>query len=240
MAELNVVFKRWKVAGKAIQNLMFHHTHHWSTTSSSSSSATPGRSSSPLDSPNESEFSCTNSPAHPNFHLPFHLKKRKPSNHLVTEEDLMTMTKTAEMFYSAEASPASSGFGKSHMVRQLRVTDSPFPLRGADEDNQVDKDAEEFIAKFYNNLKRQIEMATPRRGESQTQSHVPPLVLDHFRHSQPPCPPLLLHSLAAAAATRDGGGYSPFTLQDVDEDNHVDEAAEKFIMKFYNDLRRQI
>ncbi|CAA2995633.1 Hypothetical predicted protein [Olea europaea subsp. europaea] len=151
MAELNMVVKRWKIAGKAIQNLMFHHAHHWSTTSCSS--ATTGRRGSPLDSPNEVEFSYSNSPAYPNFHL-------KPNNHRVTEEDLM---KTVEMFYSAAASPAFAGFEKSPMVMQLRVTDSPFPLRGAEEDNHVDEAAEEFIMKFYNNLKRQLEMATPRR-----------------------------------------------------------------------------
>ncbi|CAA2959215.1 Hypothetical predicted protein [Olea europaea subsp. europaea] len=162
MAELNIMFKRWKVAGKAIQNLMFH---HWS--------ATISRRSSPLDLPNEFEFSCSNGPAYPNFKLPFHLNKRKHNQRMfsppprATEEDFMNMSeveKTLEVFYSAAASPAFLGFGKSPIIRQLRVTDSPFPLRNADDDNHVDEAAEKFIMKFHDDLRRQIEIATLRRG----------------------------------------------------------------------------
>jgi len=55
-----------------------------------------------------------------------------------------------------EASPALPGFGRSPMARQLRVTDSPFPLREDDEkDNQVDKAAEDFINRFYSQLRKQ-------------------------------------------------------------------------------------
>jgi len=54
-----------------------------------------------------------------------------------------------------EASPTLPGFGRSPMVRQLRVTDSPFPLREDDEDNQVDKAAEDFINRFYSQLRKQ-------------------------------------------------------------------------------------
>lgn len=57
---------------------------------------------------------------------------------------------------TVEASPALPGFGKSPMVRQLRVTDSPFPLRDTDTtDNQVDKAAEEFIKRFYMELRKE-------------------------------------------------------------------------------------
>lgn len=65
------------------------------------------------------------------------------------------VARTLEMLNSAAASPALPGFGKSPIVRQLRITDSPFPLRDADEDNQVDEAAEEFIQRFYNDLRRQ-------------------------------------------------------------------------------------
>ena len=55
-----------------------------------------------------------------------------------------------------EASPALPGFGRSPMARQLRVTDSPFPLRDDDEkDDQVDKAAEDFINRFYSQLRKQ-------------------------------------------------------------------------------------
>ncbi|ONK69742.1 uncharacterized protein A4U43_C05F26250 [Asparagus officinalis] len=48
----------------------------------------------------------------------------------------------------------------SPRVRQLRVTDSPYPLRGEEEEeeedgNQVDKDAEKFIKRFYEQLRLQ-------------------------------------------------------------------------------------
>ena len=54
-----------------------------------------------------------------------------------------------------EASPALPGFGRSPMVRQLRVTDSPFPVGEEDKDNQVDKAAEDFIKRFYKELRKQ-------------------------------------------------------------------------------------
>lgn len=51
------------------------------------------------------------------------------------------------------------GFGHSPAVRQLRVTDSPFPVKDNEENPQVDKDAEEFIKKFYKDLKQQRRVA---------------------------------------------------------------------------------
>lgn len=67
------------------------------------------------------------------------------------------MQKMLEMLNNevVEASPmVLPGFGKSPMVRQLRITDSPFPLKD-EGDSQVDKAAEEFIKKFYKDLKLQ-------------------------------------------------------------------------------------
>ncbi|KAL1216283.1 hypothetical protein V5N11_026762 [Cardamine amara subsp. amara] len=58
------------------------------------------------------------------------------------------------------AEAAESPLIMSPAVRQLRVTDSPFPLEDdGDHDNVVDKAAEEFIKKFYKNLKLQKKMA---------------------------------------------------------------------------------
>lgn len=59
---------------------------------------------------------------------------------------------------AAAASPmvVLPGFGRSPIGRQLRVTDSPFPLK--DEgggDGKVDKAADEFISRFYKDLKSQ-------------------------------------------------------------------------------------
>ncbi|KAL8522476.1 hypothetical protein ACS0TY_012587 [Phlomoides rotata] len=147
-ADLSMMMKRGKLAGKAvIHNLMFHHHH-----SASSSRRFPA---------GEYEFSCSNTPA---FHLPnFHLNKRKNS-HAPPRFDCDAMATALEIFHSASASPVLPGFGPSPMVRQLRVTDSPFPLRDFEEDSQVDEAAEEFIMKFYKDLKRQN--STPYLGFS--------------------------------------------------------------------------
>ncbi|CAN0858751.1 hypothetical protein LINGRAHAP2_LOCUS7439 [Linum grandiflorum] len=54
-------------------------------------------------------------------------------------------------------SPMLPGFGKSPMGRQLRITDSPFPLREEDhgDNGVVDQKAGEFIANFYRELQKQ-------------------------------------------------------------------------------------
>lgn len=168
MLDFNMMMKRGKIAGKALGNLMFHvhqHLHHHHNHNHSSSS------------PHEYEFSCSNSPAFP-FH--FHSKRHGHSHffscaHAPQTHDDETLTvnavkKVLEMLNSnnsidqaimsgggVEASPALPGFGRSPMmVRQLRITDSPFPLNNADEvDNHVDEAAEEFIKKFYKDLKKQ-------------------------------------------------------------------------------------
>lgn len=71
----------------------------------------------------------------------------------------------------ATPSPALwSSFGRSPApVRQLRITDSPFPLRddAADQDGGlVDQEADEFIKKFYDQLRTQqsLAVATPEYG----------------------------------------------------------------------------
>ncbi|KAL5056979.1 hypothetical protein RYX36_028583 [Vicia faba] len=49
-----------------------------------------------------------------------------------------------------------SGFERSPAMRQLRVADSPFPLRDDDEkDNQIDKGRGTFHNGFYSQLKMQ-------------------------------------------------------------------------------------
>ncbi|KAL6568190.1 hypothetical protein OROHE_003874 [Orobanche hederae] len=145
LADLNMIMKRGKVAGKAaIHNLMFHHHH----TSVDGDRQVP---------PDEYEFSCDNTPAHPTFRLPFHLNKRKRSPSPPPEES------TNEDMFAEEgvaASPVLPGLGGTQMVRQVRITDSPFPSREIEEDGQVDEAVEKFIMKFYMDLKRQNAMAS--------------------------------------------------------------------------------
>ncbi|CAN6570762.1 unnamed protein product [Malus baccata var. baccata] len=171
LLDLNMMMKRGKLASKALSNLMFHHHHHnhyhphYSSTTSSAA-------------PQEYEFSCSNTPNYP-FHL---MGKRRHHNNRnnfftsahaqLTQDDEMATAGAVkavlemlnndllavETVASVAASPVLPGFGKSPMVRQLRITDSPFPLREADEDSHVDKAAEEFIEKFYKNLWQQRRM----------------------------------------------------------------------------------
>ncbi|KAM0853202.1 hypothetical protein ACQ4PT_051232 [Festuca glaucescens] len=71
----------------------------------------------------------------------------------------------------ATPSPALwSSFGRSPApVKQLRITDSPFPLRDDAADQEgglVDQEADEFIKKFYDQLRTQqsLAVATPEYG----------------------------------------------------------------------------
>ncbi|KAL6996429.1 hypothetical protein U1Q18_006559 [Sarracenia purpurea var. burkii] len=195
MVDLNMMMKRGKIAGKAIQNLMFH--HH--SSASSHRRSHDGRPS--YSAPGEYEFSCSNSPAFDPFHL---ISKRKNHNthqnshHFFscahaspTDDDEVTANAVKkalamingeaaaaggspafsgflqspmvlDMIYSELSSPALPGFGRTPMVRQLRITDSPFPIRDVDEDSHVDEAAEEFIAKFYKDLRKQNRMAALR------------------------------------------------------------------------------
>lgn len=154
MLDLNMMMKRGKIAGKAISNLMSHHTHHHVSSAQ-----------------REYEFSCSNTPNYA-FHI---TNKLRHHSHFfgcahaspTLDDDVVTMNAVLkgvalEMLNNeamVEASPALPGFGRSPMVRQLRITDSPFPLRDTDEDCHVDKAAEDFIEKFYRELRHQKGMA---------------------------------------------------------------------------------
>ncbi|EOY30674.1 hypothetical protein QUC31_020148 [Theobroma cacao] len=174
MVDLHFMLKKGKHnAGKAISNLVFHHKVHDHLSSLSCRSNDAHLS---FISPREYEFSCSNSPAF----YPFYAHKRKHHHHYnyynnrhhsgkssnYHYDDVTTVAavqKVLEMLNNeaaaVEASPmVLPGFGRSPMVRQLRVTDSPFPLKD-EGDSQVDKAAEEFIKKFYKDLKSQKRMS---------------------------------------------------------------------------------
>ncbi|GMI77986.1 hypothetical protein like AT1G52140 [Hibiscus trionum] len=170
MVDLNMLLKRGKIAGaKAIGNLMFHHRQvsPFSFTAVSKAAAVQ-----------EYEFSCSNTPS---YIFPFNHKKKNDTNSTNNyyhqlfacvhappthdDDNLATMNAVKvvlEMLNNNDteaavaASPMLPGFGQTPLARQLRVTDSPFPLRDGDEDNNyVDKAAEDFINRFYKDLKQQ-------------------------------------------------------------------------------------
>ncbi|GKV36637.1 hypothetical protein SLEP1_g44746 [Rubroshorea leprosula] len=152
MVDLNMMLKRGKIASaKVFGNLMFHHHR-------SHDSHVPS-----YVGPREYEFSCSSTP---NYAFPFHFNKRKSTSSYhnffacthapPSEEDEVVLEMLNNNEIMVEASPALPGFGRTPLVRQLRITDSPFPLRDSEEDNGiVNKKVEEFIKKFYKDLKKQ-------------------------------------------------------------------------------------
>ncbi|CAN6456682.1 unnamed protein product [Victoria cruziana] len=171
MVDLHDVMKKGKHAGKAIGNLMSEHY-------SDLSCRTGGVSVVPY-APGEYEYSCSNTPA---YTFPFKTNKRKPhyshhhrrhrhhqNNYLSCmhpppsndEYVAAAFQKALEMLnsgFSGRESWSSTTYGPSPMASPclLRVTDSPFPLRNEDDDDhRVDKEAEEFIARFHEQLRSQ-------------------------------------------------------------------------------------
>nr|GMC96235.1 uncharacterized protein LOC109193649 [Ipomoea batatas] len=109
-----------------------------------------------LRSPSLAYHSCSNSPAN------------KRRNHRRENKiDAEVFQRVFEMLNDRSEVDGSSpltglpGFGRTPNVRQLRVTDSPFPLKDseAEMNSQVDMDAEEFIRKFYTQLNQQSKKA---------------------------------------------------------------------------------
>ncbi|KAK2982313.1 hypothetical protein RJ640_027410 [Escallonia rubra] len=159
LVDLNMMFKRGKVASKTIGNLMLHH-HYAATLSCKSDDVRMS-----FVSPREYEFSCSNSPVYPTYYT--RRKHHGHSHHRYHHaDDVKVVQKVFDILNNYEAATAVEasplwlpGFGRSPAVRQLRVTDSPFPLKDAEENTLVDKAAEDFIKNFYKELKQQKKMA---------------------------------------------------------------------------------
>ena len=112
--------------------------------------------------PREVEFSCSNTPSYPSFHLNKQ-KNRKNESTAATAAAIaraFEMLSNIESYSDAESvmpSPSPAPMSKGNTpcrMRQLRVTDSPFPILKEDEvvDGRVDEEAEEFIKRFYQQL----------------------------------------------------------------------------------------
>ncbi|KAK4354486.1 hypothetical protein RND71_026680 [Anisodus tanguticus] len=175
MLDIKLMMKRSKISSykSAIQNLMFHfhhnHNRHYNVDSNLPFS--------PRE--DEYEFSCSSSP---NLNKNTEEEDVIVMNAAVMKALEMIKAETASQkavqctehgaLAESEKRPHSKecdvdslpslpdnylcGFG-----RQLRVTDSPFPVRDEVEesDNHVDKAADEFIFKFYRNLRRQSSLS---------------------------------------------------------------------------------
>lgn len=163
VAEFHMMLKRGKLAGKALVNSLMLHHHYGAFTCRSHDTHL-----SFISPRTEYEFSCSNSPAA----NPFRATNKRIKHHHFSRyskscqyDDVSTLSavqKVLEMLNNdkVEASPLVTlpGFGKSPIGRQLRVTDSPFPLKD-EGDSQVDLAAEEFIKRFYKDLNLQKTLA---------------------------------------------------------------------------------
>lgn len=142
MFDLDFIMKRGKILGKALNQQY---------------SALTCRSSRDMHAsfvcPRDYEFSCSNSPA-----IPFHLIARRRgrgrfpygSRVVAAGMDVYDLGAAAVESVVAEDSPLVGP-----VKRRVRVTDSPFPLKDDDVDCHVDKQAEEFIERFYMQLRLQ-------------------------------------------------------------------------------------
>ncbi|KAF8050175.1 hypothetical protein N665_2032s0003 [Sinapis alba] len=157
IADFNATLKRGK-------NLMFHHRRR---VPAAAAAAAPQR--------QEYEFSCSNTP---NYSFPFPnigFMKKKSHNNLFAcgqtpqtlDDDAAAARAVLELLNGvgdkgnvtpAALSPYFPGFGRTPLVRPLRVTDSPFPLTPDVANGHVDQAADDFIKKFYKNLNQQKKM----------------------------------------------------------------------------------
>ncbi|XP_072960213.1 uncharacterized protein [Typha angustifolia] len=184
--DLHLLLKRGKLAGKALGNLInfHHHHHHHAAGAAAGAAAFSCRHVDPnlaFYNPREVEFSCSNTPSFPSFHVTKRKNRHRDRRHGDGEEDYyeydaVAIAKAFEMLNdeasecgSVAATPMWSSGKSPAVVRQLRITDSPYPIREeeGEADGRVDKEAEEFIKRFYEQLRRQRSVAaTPEYSHS--------------------------------------------------------------------------
>eukprot|EP01018_Ginkgo_biloba_P017887 Gb_28410 [translate_table: standard] len=160
LMDMHLMMKRGKVYGKNLGNLMFHHS----------------RTNNQGYGLQEYEFSCSNSPANPVF---FHMGKRKhhyfPIHiphfpcihpHSLEEKEEPTAIIIPQLDYNAEYFTKDSLDQKDFPApEKLSPMLSPLSRRisscSGEEDNgdQVDRQAEEFIARFYEQLRLQHQVS---------------------------------------------------------------------------------
>ncbi|XP_021749730.1 uncharacterized protein LOC110715457 [Chenopodium quinoa] len=154
-----LVMKRPKLTGKSLVKKLTHHNHNHNHQRHSGAY----------------EFSCSNTPNHP-FQFNHNKKAHKNKDYTkfsIYEEvegcEIQAVNKVIEMMTNSNCqiddvegspfpyfySPVLAGFGTSGSPI-VRVTDSPYLLHDVEPGNyKVDEAADEFIQRFYNNLKQQ-------------------------------------------------------------------------------------
>uniref|UniRef100_A0A0A9D0W1 Avr9/Cf-9 rapidly elicited protein 146 n=1 Tax=Arundo donax TaxID=35708 RepID=A0A0A9D0W1_ARUDO len=186
MMDLQLLFGRGKLAGKALRNLVAaaNHPHGAHIVAAGAGRGAEAASSSSglsfSHNPRDVEFSCTTTPSYApgSSHLfPFRIRGRGAGRGSGGRLNVAEVARVFEMMNAEEAgagaeTPSVAGATPSPMlalslgrspagVRQLRVTDSPFPVEPEGVDERVDAEADNFINKFYEQLRLQQAFATP-------------------------------------------------------------------------------
>lgn len=195
MMDLHLLLGRGKLAGRALRDLMAHQPHggHLGAAAAAAAGASPSELSFFHHNPRDVEFSCNTTPVYvPGF--PFRIRGRgggRGGGHGHGHShggglDAATVAAAFEMMNAQAAAgtggetPGVPGATPSPMLalslgrcpagtRQLRVTDSPFPVEPEGVDERVDAEADSFIKRFYDQLRLQQANQTPdncarRRG----------------------------------------------------------------------------
>ena len=141
--DLQFLMKRGKIMGKALNELM--------VTNQASLSCRSRDVHLSFVSPMEYEFSCSTSPTYQPY-IPFHASKRKPRYPY-------TRSRMRDGMVFGAMGCRDAGDYESPLVvpkgRRVQIRESPFVLKDDDEDYSVDEAAEEFIQRFYNQLRLQ-------------------------------------------------------------------------------------
>ncbi|XP_062208373.1 uncharacterized protein LOC133909841 [Phragmites australis] len=197
MIDLHQLLGRGKLAGKVFRNLVaaVNHAHgaaHLAVVGFGSGAGASSSSSALSFShdPRDVEFSCTTTPSYVRGGalFPFRIRGRGAGRGGGGQFGGIDSAEVARVFQMMNSEEAGAGgetsseagatpspmlalsLGRSPAgVRQLRVTDSPFPIEPEGVDERVDAHADDFIKKFYEQLQLQQAFATPdncvrRRG----------------------------------------------------------------------------
>ncbi|KDP34167.1 hypothetical protein JCGZ_07738 [Jatropha curcas] len=171
MFDVHLMIKRGKILGKALNDLMVEQHHNLSCVSHDVHMS--------FISPREYEFSCTSHSSSLKPYNRFHANRRRTHYHHRKRQQTCYHVppyiwgdKASEGGDATEAAASplvGLGFGWSPLVRQVRITDSPFTsLRNSDRDQDciVDMEAEKFIQRFYRELRLQKWMAAREATEN--------------------------------------------------------------------------
>ncbi|KAF7023983.1 hypothetical protein CFC21_036404 [Triticum aestivum] len=187
MMDLHLLLGRGKLAGRHFRDLLAHQPLAGGTRfgAAAAAGASPSALSMYQHDPRDVEFSCGSTPVHEQAVFPFKIGRGRGRGRSYGGLDAATVAAAFEMMNAHAAgnsggdTPGVSRATPSPMLalslgrcpagaRQLRVTDSPFPVEPEGVDERVDAEADSFIKRFYEQLKMQQsttpDNCTRRRG----------------------------------------------------------------------------